>query len=267
MKVDRSLGEFRAQDEVLYLWSGNHVRAVSPGLEMIMADVYWLRTIQYFGGQRIMTQNKNFDLLRPLVDITVTLDPRFEIAYRYGAIFLAEGPPAGAGRPLDGIAVLHKGTQALPYSWRLREELGFFYFTFQNDPRRASEVLLETAEIPGAPFWMRSLAASILVKGGERQAARQIWRAMYSSSEEGALKDNARRHLLYLDALDVADQVQLRVQEFTRRFGRHPERLDELRTTGLLSGPATDPSGTAFDYDRATGKVGISRYSQAWRPQ
>jgi len=33
---------------------------------------------------------KRFDLLVPLVNITIALDPRLEIAYRYGATFLAE---------------------------------------------------------------------------------------------------------------------------------------------------------------------------------
>ena len=89
--------------QVLYVWSGSHVRRLSPGLENVLADVYWLRTVQYFGGQRAFATDKRFDLLAPLIDITTTLDPRFEMAYRYGAVFLAEPPTqrggaAGRGR-------------------------------------------------------------------------------------------------------------------------------------------------------------------------
>ena len=36
----------------------------------------------------------DYPLLYPLLDITTTLDPRFNIAYRFGAIFLAEPYPA-----------------------------------------------------------------------------------------------------------------------------------------------------------------------------
>ena len=92
-EIDRRFGRYRAQQEVLYLWSGEHVKRMLPGFEALAADVYWLRTVQYFGGERLFAQDKRFELLRPLVDITTTLDPRLEIAYRYGAIFLSEPPP------------------------------------------------------------------------------------------------------------------------------------------------------------------------------
>ena len=51
----------------------------------------------------------DYALLYPLLDITTTLDPLFNIAYRFGAIFLAEAYPAGAGRPDLAIALLEKG--------------------------------------------------------------------------------------------------------------------------------------------------------------
>jgi len=267
MKIDRALGEFRAQEEMLYLWSGKHVQALCPGLEMIVADLYWLRTVQYFGGRRLFAEGKNFDLLYPLIEITVTLDPRFEVAYRYGATFLSEPAPVGAGRPEEGIRVLERATEAMPDSWRLRQELGYFHYIYLNDARTASRVLLEAAEIPGAAFWLRSLAASLLVKGGERQAARHIWQAMYDQAEQGPMKDNARQRLSNLDALDAADQLSARVEEFARRFGRRPETLAELHAAGLARGPAVDPSGTPFDYDRATGKVTVARTSPVWRPE
>jgi hypothetical protein len=50
--IDARRGRFRAQEEILYVWSGEHVRRLSPGLENLLADIYWLRTVQYFGGQR-----------------------------------------------------------------------------------------------------------------------------------------------------------------------------------------------------------------------
>ena len=102
-QVDRRAGEFRAQEEVLYLWSGTQVKRLFPGFEGLAADIYWLRTVQYFGGQRLFAAHKRFELLRPLIDVTTTLDPRLEIAYRYGAIFLSEPPPTGAGRPREGV--------------------------------------------------------------------------------------------------------------------------------------------------------------------
>ena len=52
--IDEHAGAFRAQEEVLYLWSGEHVKRLMPGYEGLMGDIYWLRTVQYFGGQRVL---------------------------------------------------------------------------------------------------------------------------------------------------------------------------------------------------------------------
>ena len=99
---------------MLYLWSGGHVERLFPGFESIAADLYWLRTVQYFGAERRFAREKRFDLLRPLIEITTDLDPRLEVAYRYGAIFLAERAPEGAGRPREAIEVLEKGVRTQP---------------------------------------------------------------------------------------------------------------------------------------------------------
>ena len=265
-RVDRSLGAFRVQHEVLYLWSGPQVRRLFPGFEDLAADLYWLRTVQYFGGERLFARDKRFELLRPLVEITTTLDPRLEIAYRYGAIFLSEPFPVGAGRPREGIELLARGVRNLPSSWRLRQDYGFFYYIYLGDARRAAEILNEAAELPGAAFWLRMLAADLVAKGGDRAAARRMWQQMLDQAEEGIIRQNARVRLQILDSLDVADRLQRLVQETERRTGRRPARLEELREAGLWRAPLVDASGTPFGYDARTGRVFIDRGSPLWRP-
>lgn len=264
-RVDGALGAYRAQDEVLYLWNGGQVKRLVPGFEQLAADIYWLRTVQYFGGERAFAAEKRFELLYPLIDITTTLDPRMEIAYRYGSVFLAEPRPTGAGRPDLGVAVLERGVANNPSSWRLHQELGFFHFVYRNDAKRAAEVLIEASKIPGAAFWLRSLAAELLGKGGERDIARRMWREMYEQAEEGAIKENARIHLMILDALDLVDHLNDAVTTFTLREGRVPRSLEELRAAGLVRVPLVDPSGVPFVYDASTGRVTVSRASRLRR--
>jgi hypothetical protein len=242
------------------------VKRLAPGFEILMADVYWLRTVQYFGGQRAFAREKRFELLFPLIDITTTLDPRLEIAYRYGAIFLSEPPPVGAGRPRDGVEVLERGAAALPHSWRLRQDLGFFHFLFLDDPHRAAEILSEAAAIPGAAFWLKTLAADILAKGGDRQTSRRMWRQMYEQAEEGVIKANALERLRILDALDQADALTARVGEVERVQGRRPSALAEITATGVPPRALADSTGVPFEYDAATGRVSVSPRSSLWRP-
>jgi hypothetical protein len=265
-EIDLRVGAFRGQEEVLYLWSGARVKRLFPGFEGVAADLYWLRTVQYFGGQRLFARGKRYDLLRPLVEIATDLDPRLEIAYRYGAMFLSEPPPTGAGLPDQGVEVLQKGAQNLPGSWRLRQDLGFFCFLFLHDAPRAARILVDAARIPGAPFWLRTMAADLLGKGGDRQSSRRMWQQMYDQAEEGILKENARVRLLIFDSLDIADRLTAAVEEYERRQGRRPERLDDLRTAGLWREPLVDAAGVPFSYDVSTGRVTISRESPMWRP-
>jgi hypothetical protein len=266
-RIEAGLGTTSAAQRALYLWSGGHVRRLFPGFESLAADIYWLRTVQYFGAERRFGPEKRFELLRPLIEITTDLDPRLEVAYRYGAIFLAEPFPEGAGRPREAVLVLEKGVRHNPLSWRLRQDLGFFHYLFLKDSQRASEILLEAADVPGAAFWLRTLAADILQKGGERGAARRMWRQMYEQAEEGVLKQNARFRLLALDSADAADRLTEAVESYSRRFGRRPSRLEELHQAGLWRGPLKDAADVPFSYDVGTGRVTVSQSSSMWRPE
>lgn len=264
-QIDAAAGPHRAQREVLYLWSGDHVRRLFPGFESLLADIYWLRTVQYFGGERVWG-GATFELLEPLVRITVSLDPRFEIAYRYGATFLSEPWPIGAGKPEAGIRLLEEGVERLPTTWMLRQNLGFSLYLHMDDAKRASEVLMEAARLPGAPFWLETMAADLLSRGGERDTARRVWLRLYDQAEDARLKANARRHIEHLDALDTIDGLEQRLQAFERTTGRRPRRLEELVEAGLIRYVPKDPAGVPFNYDQAAGKVRIARRSPLWRP-
>lgn len=262
--IDARRGRFQAQEEVLYVWSGQQVRRLSPGLENVLADIYWLRTVQYFGGQRAFATDKRFDLLQPLIEITTTLDPRFELAYRYGAIFLAEPHPNGAGQPHAAVALLERGARENPTSWRIRQDWGFFHFFFLNDAREAARILVEASDIAGAPFWLRTSAADFLAKGGERDTSRRVWQHLLEESD-GRMRQNALFNVRRLDALDAVDAHQQAIEDFRGRHGRLPSSLAELGGVGLLRAPLRDGGGVPFDYDRDKGTVSIAKTSYLWR--
>jgi hypothetical protein len=266
-RIDGIESGLRAERQVLYLWSGEHVARLMPGFEDLAADVYWLRTVQYFGAQTHFVADTRYELLGPLIEITTTLDPRLEIAYRYGAIFLSESPPEGAGRPRDGIELLKKGVRNLPDSWTLVQQLGFFHYLFLGDSVGAAVALNQAGTRPGAPFWLRTMAADLVAKGGDRATARRMWQQMYEHSEPGLIKENAATRLRIYDSLDRADRLASLVAGHRARTGHSPRRLEDLVASGLWRGPLTDVAGQAFDYDEDSGRVSIARRSPMWRPQ
>ncbi len=251
--------------DVLYVWSGPQVRRLSDGFANVLADIYWLRTVQYFGSQRAFAVKSNYALLRPLIDITTSLDPRMEIAYRYGATFLAEQYPAGAGDPRAAIEVLGKGVARNPDSWRLRQELALFHYFFLRDARTASQILLEAAQLPGAPHILGTLAADVEARRGDRQTARTLWRRIYDETEPGPMRENAAIHLAQLAALDGIDAIGKAAEAFRAQAGRWPASLDELRRARLVQGDLSDPTRVPFDYNPETGQASVSRKSDLWR--
>src|SRR5688572_13989014 len=125
--VDRVLSaEFEPASRVLWVRSPALMRRLTLGFDALAADIYWIRAVQYYGSAKLSTdKDKNFDLLYPLLDMTTTLDPRFNIAYRFGAILLSEGYPNGPGKPDEAIALLEKGIRTAPMKWEYYHDAGF----------------------------------------------------------------------------------------------------------------------------------------------
>ncbi len=85
---------------LLYVRSPEAMRRLALSYDQLLADVYWIRTVQHYGRTKLSTEpTKRYDLLYPLLDLTTSLDPLMNVAYTFGSIFLAEPHPGGPGRP------------------------------------------------------------------------------------------------------------------------------------------------------------------------
>jgi tetratricopeptide (TPR) repeat protein len=145
---DRRYGQVTAAGDLLYVRSGNAMATIALSFKAVLADVYWIRAIQHYGGTRRSDDPvKRYELLYPLLDITTSLDPRFAIAYRFGAIFLAESPPGGPGRPDQAIALLEKGLRTTPDNWRYMQDIGFVYYWWIGDYQEAARWFDKGADI------------------------------------------------------------------------------------------------------------------------
>jgi hypothetical protein len=244
-------------DRVLYLRSGKAADRLALSFDAVMSDVYWIRTIQHYGRDFKNRKRANrFELLYPLLDLTTTLDPRFLIAYRFGATFLAAQPPEGPGRADQAIALLEKGLRATPGQWQLAHDIGFIHYFHTTDFKQAGEWFERAASMPGAPAWLGPLAATTLAHGGNRQGARQMLIGM-SQSEEGYVRRAAMRALQQLTALDTIDKLTAAVEAFHVREGRYPGSWADMIRAGFLRVVPVDEYGFPFAYDPVTHTVTI----------
>jgi tetratricopeptide (TPR) repeat protein len=235
------------RDDVL-LSSGKLLKIMSLEYAPLMADFYWTRVVQFYGNKHVRG-NANMDELWPLLDITTTLDPNLLPAYRFGAIFLSQHAPAGAGRPDLAVQLIQRGIKANPEYWRLYEDLGFVYYFDLKDYPKASEAFLEGSKQPHALVWMKVMAAKIAAEGESYQTSFFLWNDIYTTTTDPKIKENAKVHLQLLRAKEDCRQIDLLADEYEKRFGRRPKRVADLVRDGLLRGVPADPLGYAYEFD------------------
>jgi len=191
---DRWFPRAPSEQRLLYLTNGRVADRLSLSFDSVVSDVYWIRTVQYYAQERKSQRlNGRYELLSPLLDLTTTLDPHFAVAYQFGAIFLAEPPPDGAGRLDLAIALLEKGLRVEP-RWQYAEALGFLHYWHSHDLLAAAGEFNRAAKMPGAPKWLGPLTANMLAKGGDQEAAKVLFGEL-AQSEEKWIRELAERRL------------------------------------------------------------------------
>lgn len=258
--IDQAAGGYAPIADVLYVPSGRILSRMSLGHEGLLADIYWTRVVQYFGRRRLVRDTR-YELLGPLLRIATSLDPHLVIAYRFGAIFLAEKAPGGAGRPGEALYLLRRGIVSNPDYWRLWQDLGFIYYWDLKDYPSAARVFRAGSERPGAEVWMKILAASVAAKGGEVRTSRLLWREIYRNAENDQIRKSAQEHLLALDAKDGIEKLDALLMSFRARQGREARSIEELVAAGLLTAVPRDPSGFPYVVS-SDGRAGLSPQSK-----
>lgn len=247
-----------SSERLLFLRSPGTADRVFRSFNAVAADVYWIRTIQHYGRDRkSLRTTDRFQLLQPLLDLTTTLDPRFNIAYRFGALFLSMEPPNGPRRPDQAIALLEKGLAYNPRRWQYAHDIGFIHYWYRNDYVEAARWFTRAAGMPEAPIWLRPLAAATLAAGGDRQGARQLLSELLTS-DEVFIRQAAERALAQLRAMDAIDALQSIVDGLFRDRGVYPGTWQDLIRAGRLSGVPIDATGTPFSYDHDSHTVMLS---------
>ena len=262
-RIDTLLAGTAMDQDILYFGSPAVMEGLSLGYRSLVADVYWMRAIQYYGrrdeADRRPVRYKN---LFALLDITTTLDPDLVDAYRAGSTFLAEPEPAGAGQPFEAIRLLDKGISRHPQDWRYSFDKGFIYFWFLKDFRKAGEIWLETSRLNDAPPWMQGLAAMSMSKGGAVETARSLWERQYHESARADVRQNALNHLHSIQVAEDIWTLEYFIQKYLKKTGILPWKLQDLEREGLVSRIPDDPLGTPYLYLPEKAQVSLDPHSK-----
>ena len=244
-RVDATLAEFASGGQLLYLSSPEWVKRLAMGYDGLLACLYWTRAVQHYGRQHMGTV-RQYPLLYPLLDITTTLDPELKIAYRFGAIFLSEPPPHGAGRADQAITLIQKGIRHNPDYWYFWYDLGFLYYRGLKDYPRAAAAFAAGAKNPQAGPWMKVMAARIAAEGGDRRWAMFLWNELYKSTDNPYIRKNARDHIYGLQADFDIEFLEALLARYQRTTGQPAASFEPLVAAGVLRGLPLDPAGFPY---------------------
>lgn len=257
--------------QVLYVNSPAVLTRLALSYDALVSDLYWIRAIQYYGGARLSAaRDTSYDLLYPLLDLTTSLDPNFNIAYEFGAFFLSEKPPGGPGRSDLAIRLLEKGMAARPDRFQYPYDIGFVHYR-DRDYRTAAEWFERAAKTSGAQkegeradLWLIPLAASTRATGGDTDTARLMYKQLLEA-DAAWLRNDAQRRLKQLDAIDQIAELQHLVRQYERQFGDPPQQgWEDMVRARLLSAEPVDPEGYPYRLNTWWGDVTIDPDSPLW---
>jgi tetratricopeptide (TPR) repeat protein len=243
-------------------FEGKRIKDFALGAEGLLADWYWMRSLQYIGDKLATSELEYIDLedlkplnprlLYPLLDNATDLDPHFMTAYSYGAIVLP------AIDPQEAVKLTEKGIAANPGEWRLHQYLGYIHWRLGNF-EKAAEVYEQGSRVANAPQFLNIMAAKMRADGGSRDTARQMYQQMANEATDEQTRAVGVLRLQQLDALDELDAINVELENFRTQNGRcistGAELLVLLKNVGLPAGKdfrvdanrnLVDPTGVPY---------------------
>jgi len=244
-RVDAERTALRLEADELTLRSPGVMKKLSLEYAPLMGAIYWTRAVQYY-GQKHHLGDQNLELLWPLLDISSTLDPNLIVAYRFGATFLSDTPPRGAGEPEKAVELLERGIKANPEFWRFYQDLGDVYYFDEKNYLKASQAFEEGSRNPAALPWMKTMAAKIAAEGGSLETSYALWLDVYQTSTNKDMRKNAEDHLRLVQAEMDIREINKTADAYEKGTKRRATRISELVQAGLLPGQPRDPDGFAY---------------------
>jgi tetratricopeptide (TPR) repeat protein len=233
-------------------FKGETLKKISLGFDGLIADYYWMSSLQYIGNKvehyqgEIQLDNLkplNPRLLYPMLDTATTLDPDFTPAYSYGSMLLP------AIDVEQAIKISQKGVAAQPDNWQVYHNLGFIYWK-KGDYKNAAETYALGAAKKDAPDWMRHMSANMLAQGGSRSVAREMYRQIYEAAPNHQTKEVAEKRLLQIDSFDERDAIRVALENFQAKNAHCPNSWREISTL-LKSAKISNGTGLRFDISGA----------------
>jgi len=247
--AERALQRVERQDplgrELLYLPSPEMLRLSSLGNPGLVADMFYLWSIQYYSKYQ---PHERFLYLDTVYDLITDLDPLYHDAYRVGALIMELPTTEEASHKSAVIRLFDKALRNMPGNWQIAEAAAWDMYIRYRDKTEALRFMQSAAEIPGSPNRLKRF----LTRWSEDQehwsvdAAIEYWEEILGEAESDYDRKVCRKQIYRLVASRDEERLDPILARWKTRHGRCPESWETLVGAGWLSDTPTDYFGQAY---------------------
>jgi len=247
--AERALQGVERQDpmgrKLLYLPSAEMLRLASLGNPGLVADLFYLWSIQYYSKYQ---PHEQFLYLETVYDLITDLDPLYYDAYRVGALIMQIPTTEEASHKAAVIRLFDKGISNMPDNYEIAETAAWDMYVRYRDKTEALRYMQSAAEIPGSPNRLKRF----LTRWSEDQdnwsvdTAIAYWEEVLGEAKTDYDREVCQKQIYRLVASRDEAVLNPKLADWSARHGRCPESWDVLVKEGRLSEIPVDYFGRAY---------------------
>ena len=242
------------REDLAHIPRGEYLKPVLLGYQHFGADVLWLRMVQVLGKTR--QTSDDFEWFYHALDVVTSLDPLYTYAYQVGGIVLTET----AHRVDLSNSILRKGLGSNATAWWLPFNLGYNYFFYVGDAKRAADYMAQAAQLPGRPDYVPGLATRMYAEAGSPDVALDFLEAMWRQTKDERIKQELEMRIKELVLERDLGKLERAADDYHQHHGKFPKRLKDLVADGRLAAIPQEPFGGEYVLDSKLGKVTSSTH-------
>lgn len=217
-----------------------------------LADLLWLKSIQYFGQGNPYGK---YPSLGKIMDTVTRLDPKFAYPYAFSLVVL----PYMDQTPI-AIEIGERAQTALPGDGLLTFYLASAYHLNVKDYARAGALYEKASREKGAPPASKELAGVALssanTSSADRLAALAFWKTVFDNANDDSERDRAAKWYGHMQVVYALEQA---AEQYKKEQGSYPENLEVLRDKGYIPSIPDSPINRLLVLNPETGRIDFSQ--------
>lgn len=194
VKIDGQRRTWTGDEKLMYVPSGRVLKIVSLGFDEVMADILYIKMIDYFGNH--VASDRTYVWLYHMADLVTTLDPKFKFPYVFAGLMLN----LEANQYENARKIIVKGIREFPDDWYFHFILGINYFFHDADFVDAARSLENASKLPGSPPYLKDLAKKMRREGATRETALAFLKQLYLSFNNEDIRSILKERIREIEA-------------------------------------------------------------------